>query len=142
MLKFTEIKFQNNENYKKMTIFDHLFAKIWFHVKSKWRWNNQISKKSSLNFTFWKFLEHSEFALFNNASFFCKVRTRSSKRPQERKGLYLESRYWGCFWHETASNGENFLFSGWDHFLFPWFCFYLFFFPENEWSFLISNPKS
>ena len=35
------------------------FAKIWFHVKSEWRWNDYISTKSSLNFTFWKFLEHS-----------------------------------------------------------------------------------
>ena len=35
------------------------FAKMWFHVKSAWRWNYQISTKSNLNFTFWKFLEHS-----------------------------------------------------------------------------------
>ena len=36
------------------------FANIWFHVKSEWRKNDQISTKSSLNFTFWKFLEHSD----------------------------------------------------------------------------------
>ena len=35
-------------------------AKVWFHVKSEWRKNDQISTKSSLNFTFWKFLEHSD----------------------------------------------------------------------------------
>ena len=29
-------------------------AKIWFHVKSEWQQNDQISTKSSLNFTFWK----------------------------------------------------------------------------------------
>ena len=29
------------------------------HVKLKWRYNYQISTKLSLNFTFWKFLEHS-----------------------------------------------------------------------------------
>ena len=28
---------------------------IWFHVKSEWRWNVQISTKSCLDFTFWKF---------------------------------------------------------------------------------------
>ena len=36
------------------------FAKIWFRVKSEWWLNDQISTKSSLNFTFWKFLEHCE----------------------------------------------------------------------------------
>ena len=35
------------------------FAKMWFHAKSEWRKNDQISTKSSINFTFWKFLEHS-----------------------------------------------------------------------------------
>ena len=35
------------------------FANIWFHLKSEWRWNYQIFTKSSLNFTFWKFLSHS-----------------------------------------------------------------------------------
>ena len=35
------------------------FAKMWFHAKSEWWWNHQISTKSSLNFTFWNFLEHS-----------------------------------------------------------------------------------
>ena len=34
-------------------------TKIWFHVKSEWQWNDQISTKSSLNIRFWKFLEHS-----------------------------------------------------------------------------------
>ena len=38
-------------------------AKIWFHVKSEWRSNYQISTKSNLNFTFWKFLEHSALGL-------------------------------------------------------------------------------
>ena len=35
------------------------FTKIWFHIKPEWRSNDQISTKSSLNFTFRKFLEHS-----------------------------------------------------------------------------------
>ena len=34
-------------------------GKIRFHVKSEWGYNDQSSTKSSLNFTFWKFLEHS-----------------------------------------------------------------------------------
>ena len=34
-------------------------AKIWFHVKLEWQKKYQFSTKSSLNFTFWKFLEHS-----------------------------------------------------------------------------------
>ena len=37
------------------------FAKIWFHVKSEWQQNYQASTKSSLNFTFWRFLEQSAF---------------------------------------------------------------------------------
>ena len=40
------------------------FTKIWFHVKSEWQENHQISTKSSLNFTFWKFLEHSVTDIF------------------------------------------------------------------------------
>ena len=36
------------------------FTKIWLHAKSKWRLNHLILTKSSLNFTFWKFFEHSE----------------------------------------------------------------------------------
>ena len=43
------------------------FAKIWLHTKLEWLWNYQISTKSSLNFTFWKFLEHS--ALVKKAHF-------------------------------------------------------------------------
>ena len=34
-------------------------TKIWFHVKSERQLKDQISTKSSLYFTFWKFLEHS-----------------------------------------------------------------------------------
>ena len=33
--------------------------KIGFYIKSEWWYIDQISTKSSLNFTFWKFLEHS-----------------------------------------------------------------------------------
>ena len=39
------------------------FTKIWFHIKWVWRKYYQISTKSILNFTFWKFLEHSSFVL-------------------------------------------------------------------------------
>jgi len=35
------------------------FTKIGFHVVSEWQKKDQISTKSSLKFTFWKFLEHS-----------------------------------------------------------------------------------
>ena len=34
-------------------------TKIWLHIKSEWRLNDQTSRKSSLNFSFQKFLEHS-----------------------------------------------------------------------------------
>ena len=45
-------------------------TKIWFHLTSKWRYNHQISTKSILNFTFWRFLEHSALYLpiTNNSS--------------------------------------------------------------------------
>ena len=43
----------------KMTLFDLLNApKIWFHVKSEWQGNCEISTKWCLSFTLEKFLEH------------------------------------------------------------------------------------
>ena len=59
-------KFTKNSKFRvskiaKNDIFEPFeYAKIWFHVKSELQLNDQISTKSSLNFTFWKFLEHSD----------------------------------------------------------------------------------
>ena len=52
--KFRTSKIAKNDNFGSFEC-----TKMWFHVKSKWRYNDQISIKSSLIFTFWKFLEHS-----------------------------------------------------------------------------------
>ena len=52
-------------NFAKNDIFGPLeFSKIWFHVKSEWQYNYQISTKLNLNFKFWKFLEQSVNTLF------------------------------------------------------------------------------
>ena len=59
-------------------------TKIWFHVKSKWQANCKISTLGYLNFTFWKFLEHSareprfetrlrQINPFFFSPFFCKI---------------------------------------------------------------------
>ena len=52
--KFRTSKIASNDNFGLFEI-----PKTVFHVKSEWRCNDQIAIKSSLNFTFWKFLEHS-----------------------------------------------------------------------------------
>ena len=52
--KFRASKFVKNDIFGPFEI-----TKIWFHVKSEWQYNDQISTKLSLHFTFWKFLEHS-----------------------------------------------------------------------------------
>ena len=52
--KFSTSKIGKNNIFRPFDL-----AKIWFHVKLEWRYNDQTSTKSSLNFTFWKFLEHS-----------------------------------------------------------------------------------
>ena len=62
-------KFRTSEVGKNNIFGAFEFAKIWFHVKSEWWYNDQCSTKSSINFTFWKFLEHSanftsEFTIF------------------------------------------------------------------------------
>ena len=51
---FRTSKIAKNDNFWLFEI-----PKTVFHVKSEWRCNDQIAIKSSLNFTFWKFLEHS-----------------------------------------------------------------------------------
>ena len=45
-------------------------AKIWFHVKSKWQANCKISTPGCLNFTFWKFLEHSGTCIYKSLILF------------------------------------------------------------------------
>ena len=53
--KFRTLKIAKNDIFGPFE-----FNKIRFHVKSEWQWNYKISTKLSHNFTFWKFLEHSE----------------------------------------------------------------------------------
>ena len=55
-----KIKYRTSKIGKNYIFGSLEFAKVWFHVKSEWRKNDQMSTKPSLNFTFWKFLEHSE----------------------------------------------------------------------------------
>ena len=60
--KFITYKIAKNDNFGPFES-----TKIWFHVKSERRLIDQISTKSSLNFTFWKFLEHSALRWFESS---------------------------------------------------------------------------
>ena len=54
-----KLKFRTCKRAKNDIFWPFEFAKIWFHVKSEWQANSKISRPCCLNFTFWKFLEHS-----------------------------------------------------------------------------------
>ena len=53
-----KLNFKTSKSAKNDTFWPFEFTKIWLHVKSELQGNCEISTKWSLNFTFWKFLEH------------------------------------------------------------------------------------
>ena len=59
-LEVAQIYKNQNSEPLKMPKMHFKFSKIWFFVKSEWQANCKISTLCCLNFTFWKFLEHSD----------------------------------------------------------------------------------
>ena len=58
------LKFWRIQTVQKCHFWTIWIHQIWFHVKSEWQKDYQISTKSSLNFTFWRFVEHSVLVIF------------------------------------------------------------------------------
>ena len=85
--KLLKSNFRTSKGAKNDIFVPFEFTKIWFHVKSEWLQNDQSPTKSSLNFTFWKFLEHSAnwvqeiYTLNNCHSLFLASRCNWQKNP-------------------------------------------------------------